>query len=153
MNMLNTLELLRGATGAAFIYRCDDHRVLDANQALYSQWGYTAAGFLGSNEGLYRLWINPMDWGQHENRLDEAGCCVGLHSRLHHADGRLVDARITSLMLTLQQSRVILSYLLPDSVPSLGPVYHEDERDFYAVLTMAGVEQSYLLLQPESSPY
>ncbi len=153
MNMLNTLELLRGSTGAAFVYRCDDHRVLDANQALYSQWGYSPAGFLGTNEGLYRLWINPVDWGQHESRLSEFGTCVGLHSRLHHADGRLIEARITSLILQFPIGPLVLTYLLPDSVPSVGPVFSEDERDFYSLLNMAGLEESTTLLQTESSLY
>jgi len=147
MNMITTLELLRGATGAAFVYRCDDHRVLDANQALYDQWGYSPVNFLGTNEGLYRLWINPMDWMLHEQRLSDSSACIGLHSRLHHADGRLLDVRITSLILGFPNTPLVLSYLLLDSIPSVGPVYVEDERDLHAILSMSGADEGANLLQ------
>jgi PAS domain-containing protein len=131
---------LRTARAAACVYEPDQHRVLDANTAMWEQWGYSPDAFVGTSDGLFGLWVNPLDWEIHGDLLEQCGVCVGLRTRLARVDGRYVEADVTSVRLDAgKDGRWVVTYVLPVGIGQGLPIHFEDERDF-----------RHLLAQPEA---
>ena len=131
---------LRMARAAAFIYEPEQHQVLDANLAMWDQWGYPPDEFVGTSDGLFGLWVNPLDWEIHCDLVDDGGVCVGLRTRLARMDGRYAEADVTSVRLDVGNDlRWVISYVLPVGIGQGLPIHFEDERDF-----------RHLLAQPEA---
>lgn len=148
MKKLFSLELLKTAQGSTFIYSRNSHRVLAANPATYANWGMVARDFLDSSEGLYRLWVNPIDWSLQEQLVIDHGACVGLKTRMHHRNGNLIDVQVTSLGLASEDTDYVLTYILKASYPS--PIHTSDEQAFVELLGVPEAVQARSLLSGEA---
>lgn len=131
---------LRTARGAVFAYESDSHRVVDANAALLDHWGYALERFVGTADGLYGLWVNPLDWEIHRDLLQARWVCAGLRTRLARVDGQVIESDVTSVRLDGGKAGCwVISYVLPAGLGEGLPIHFEDERDF-----------RHLLAQPEA---
>ena len=147
-NDIFSLDLLQSAQGSAFIYARKSHRVLAANPATYAFWGTSERDFLDSSEGLYRLWVNPVDWSLQEQLVIDHGACVGLGTRMHHREGHLIDVQVTSLALEVDNRNLVLTYILDASFGC--PIHPADEPAFVKLLDRPEAEKARTLLMGEA---
>ena len=102
-------KVFRASSDAMTITDVESGRLVDANEALYSQSGYRSDEVIGKTTLELGMWPDAADRVRAMDMLRRDGCIRNLEIRLAHKSGELRDCLLSAELITSQGSPLMLA--------------------------------------------